>query len=81
MFTQGALYGENWELTVEGPFLSPGKHDFTVHFEMFEILMFFEKFPTFYFRQLVKKFLIKLSCPAGRYYICCCHKKDQTVNR
>ena len=31
---------------------------------MFEILKFFQKCPTFYFKQLLKKFLnIKLSCP------------------
>ena len=30
---------------------------------MFEILKIFQKCPTFYFKQLLEKFLIKLSCP------------------
>ena len=37
---------------------------------MFEILMFFEEFPTFYLEHflLLYKCLIKLSCPADRYH-------------
>ena len=48
----------------------PGKRDFTVYCAMFEMLMFFEKLPTFYLKQLLKnhKCLITLSYPAGCYY-------------
>ena len=63
MSTQGdTLIREHWKLTAKGAILSPGKCDFTVYFATFEILMFFEKFATFYLKQLLKN--VWLSCPA-----------------
>ena len=49
------------KLRAKGAVLSPGKRDFTIYFAMLEILMFFEKSPTFYLKQLQKN--VSLSSP------------------
>lgn len=41
---------------------------YMVYFAMFESLMFFEEFPTFYLKELLYKCLIKLLGPVGQYY-------------
>ena len=47
MCTKGnTLYRVYWKLTAKGAVL--------VYFAMFEILVFFEKFPTFYLKQLLE---------------------------
>ena len=42
-----------WKLTAKGAVSSPEKRDFTVYFAMFEFLMLFKKFPTFYLTVIV----------------------------